>query len=261
MGSSFEGKIALVTGGSSGLGKATAIRFANAGIRVVICGRSAAGLADTISQIRSAGGTVDSIEIDLAQAGAGREVVKKAISLAGRLDILVNNAGIMDPAPVLKGKREMWETMFNVNVFALLEASQEAIAHMQELGHEGHIVNISSLASRMENGSVYGASKAAVDMISRSLRGELEKDNIRVVNILPGGFVTNLGRDFPPEATGAMLKSMKIDEKSTKEEIDAYMRDPDDIARAVLFAVSQPIELNIFEMIVRPARNADMPLY
>jgi NADP-dependent 3-hydroxy acid dehydrogenase YdfG len=261
MGGILENRTALVTGGSSGLGQATAKRLTEAGARVVVCGRSDKGLEETVSAIRSAGGTADAVRTDLAKPGAAAEVVRKSIALAGTLDILVNNAGVMHPHLILKGTRAIWEEMFNVNVLALLEATQEAVAHMQKTGRDGHIVNISSLSARMDNGSVYGASKVAVDMISKSLRGELEGCRIRVTNILPGGFTTNLGRDFPPEATAAMLKTMHIDENSTPEQIGAYMRDPDDIARAVLFAVSQPIETNIFEMIVRPACSVNMPSY
>lgn len=257
----LKGKTALITGGSSGIGQATAKRLAAAGARVVICGRSQESLLATVSAIESAGGKVHAVRTDLARPGAAREVVQQAVAFAGRLDILVNNAGVLHPQPILGGSRGLWEAMFNVNVLALLEGIQEAVLHMRESGHEGHIVNISSLASRMDNGGVYGASKAAVNMISESLRYELEPYKIRVVNILPGGYATNLAREFPPAALAAMLNSMKIDEHTTPEERAAYMGDPDDVARAVLFAVSQPIHVNVFEIVVRPPHNTPMPSY
>jgi NADP-dependent 3-hydroxy acid dehydrogenase YdfG len=256
----IAGQTALVTGGSSGLGRATAIRLAAAGVTVYIVGRKAEALAETAQQITSNGGTACAIAGDLAAAGFAASAVEQVVSEQGQINILVNNAAVMFAEDTASCPRERWETMFRINVNSVIEGTQAAVQSMRNTQVEGHIVSISSLASRLPGGGLYGATKSAIETYMETLRLELERESIRVTTIIPGGFSTNLGRDLKPAQQRAFMKS--IEAMGVDMTPDADGRTPlfgiaDDIARAVLFAVAQPIYLNISEMVVRPAVNID----
>ncbi|MEM1019791.1 MAG: SDR family oxidoreductase [Sphingomonadales bacterium] len=256
----LEGRAALVTGASSGIGAAIAVALSKAGAMVTILGRNEAGLAETLKAMAPSGASEGQMLVaDLSQPGAAAAAVDRAADDAGHLDILVNNAAVFHTGSVAEQTAQMWHDMFQVNVLSLLEASQAAIARMRAQGTPSHIVNISSMSARMDPGGVYGATKAAVDKVSEQLRFELEGDDIRVVNIVPGAFATNLGRYMSDEQRQGLLAAFE----RAPVEPDADGRTPlvglpDDIARAVVFAVSQPINLNIGEMIVRPAMNTQV---
>lgn len=251
----------VVTGGSSGLGRAIAVRLAGEGARVFVCGRSSAGLEETLKALVGAGGTGEARALDLAEPGALAAFIADAATRTGRLNGLINNAGVMHFGPLASDDPKTWREMIDVNLLALLEGSQAAIRAMRATKSEGHIVNISSLAGRAEALGVYGATKAAVDYIGRHLRKELERDPIRVTTIVPGGFTINLGRSFPPERLMAFAKELaKGGHDLGKPGRSRMMGLPDDIARAVSFVLTQPIDLNISEMVVRPAMDVTIPL-
>jgi NADP-dependent 3-hydroxy acid dehydrogenase YdfG len=181
---------------------------------------------------------------------------------------MVNNAGLSYPDAIATGKFDHWKEMFDTNVLALLAGSQAAIKAMRKGGFEGHIVNISSIGGRREGAGVYGATKAAVNMIGETLRAELESDPIRVVQIMPGAVLTNFGRNFPPDVVQGLLKTMgettapDTDGKLPADVIERaqaraaqMFAHAEDVARTVIFAVTQPITLNIFELVVRPQRS------
>ncbi len=256
----ITGQIALVTGGSSGLGQAAALRLADAGAHVVVLGRNQEGLDETVAAIAAKGGTAKSIRGDLSESGTLEAAVDKVVADTGHLNILVNNAAVMYMEHATDAPRDRWEQMFRINVFAAIEGTQAAIKHMREKDVDGHIVNISSLASRLAGGGIYGATKSALERFADQLRLELEDDKIRITTIVPGGFSTNLGRDLSEaqqaafgEAIGAQMANLVPDADGRTPLFGI----PDDIARAVVFAVSQPIYLNIFEMVVRPSKNID----
>jgi len=258
MSDELKGRVALVTGASSGIGAAIAIGLAGAGAHLYILGRNEDGLAATADTIRANGGKADMLVSDLSQPSAAGVAVDQVCQDAGQIDILVNNAAVFHTGPIAEQTTQMWQEMFQVNVLALIEASQTAVKAMRAQKTPGHIVNISSLSSRLDPGGVYGASKAAVDKVSEQLRDELEGDDIRVVNILPGAFSTNLGRNMTPDQLQGLMDLLS----RTPVEPDGDGRTPlvglpDDIARAVVFAVSQPININIGEMVVRPAMNTN----
>lgn len=255
----LKGRVALVTGASSGLGAATAIRLAGAGARLYLLGRDEGGLAGTAKAIQSAGGKADILVADFSQSGAASVAIEQTVNDAGSLDILVNNAAVFYDGPLTQQTPQMWQDMFQVNVLSLAEACKSAISAMRAQKTPGHIVNISSLSARLDPGGVYGASKAAVDKISEQLRHELEGDDIRLVNIVPGAFATNLGRNMTPEQMEAMMQAFQRAPVSPDAEGRSPLVGlPDDIARAVVYAVSQPINLNIAEMVVRPAMNTQL---
>ena len=213
-----------------------------------------------MNAIRAKGANAHGLKADLSVAGAMDEAIAHVVRSAGRINILVNNAAVMFMHRPGETPRSRWERMAAINLLAVIEGCDAAIRRMRALKVEGRIVNISSLASRLPGGGVYGATKAAVEKYSDELRNELEADPIRITTIVPGGFSTNLGRDLAPEERAAFQQAMGDKLAACEPDADGrtpYFGVPDDIARAVLFAVAQPSYLNISEMVVRPARNID----
>jgi NAD(P)-dependent dehydrogenase (short-subunit alcohol dehydrogenase family) len=152
----------------------------------------------------------------------------------------------MYPEPIIDADPARWRESFNVNVLALLEGSQAAVHKMRALRQPGHIVNFSSLVVRWDAGGVYGATKIAVEMITRTLRKELERDDIRVTTVVPGGFVSAIGRGFPPEITAALGEEISLQASP-----DRVLGDPGRIADLVAYVLGQPTDLNIGEVVIR----------
>ena len=269
---SLKGRTAVVTGASSGIGRAIAIRLGGAGAHVFLAGRTESALKEGVQAVEKAGGRGTAVAFDARDVKQVQELVDKAVKATGRVDIMVNNAGLSFPGSIVEGNPEHWREMLEVNVLALLVGAQAAIRAMRACGASGHIVNISSTAGRSETSGVYGSTKWAVNSIATTLRKELENDKIRVVNIIPGAVATNFARNFPPEVLKGIVSSLGIEADiqpggqlplAVLDRIAAagkmFLASADDVARAVLFAVTQPIELNIFEMVVRPQRQLQLP--
>lgn len=264
----LSGKTAVVTGSSSGIGRAIAIRLGNAGARVFLSGRSAAGLEEAVAAVERAGGRATAVAADVRKPADVRALVERAVKDSGRLDVMVNNAGVEFPGTILDGDPERWRDMLETNILAVLVGAQAAVRAMRACKAEGHVVNISSVAGRREESGVYGSTKWAVNALATSLRKELENDSIRVTNIVPGAVATNFARNFPPEFVQGLVRSLGINAEfepgghappEVLEQIakvgGQILASADDIARAVLFAVTQPIQLNVFEIVVRPQRQ------
>ncbi|WP_340313440.1 SDR family oxidoreductase [Rhizorhabdus argentea] len=256
----FSGKAGVVTGASSGIGRAIATELGRAGMKLWLAGRSADALADTARAIVEGGGPQPTcVPIDLSAQGEAAALVARVGREHEHLFAVINNAGIMHPEPIMSGRLQNWRAMFDVNVLAPLEASHAAVHAMRSHGKPGHIVNISSLSGRFDAGGVYGASKCALDMISRSLRLELEHDDIRVTSIVPGGFATNLGRSLEPETLqvlGAAAANKGVDLQGPSS-VKAF-GDPAKIAATIRFVLEQPIELNLQEIVIRPAISLEL---
>lgn len=240
----LSGRVALVTGASSGIGEATAKALAEAGAHVAITARRGERLTLLAEDIKKAGGRVLKIAADLLVEEENRRIVTETEARFGRLDILVNNAGVMLLSPIDGADAVDWRRMLDLNVMAPMVSSQAALTIMRARG-SGHIVNIASTAGRIANPNVsgYSASKFGIVAFSESLRREVYKDNIRVTVIEPGVVATEL-RDHIPHA-------------ATKHAIEAWaesMRQlqPEDVANAVLYAVSQPDHVNVNEILMRP---------
>ncbi len=268
MSESLKGKTAIVTGASSGIGRAIALHLGAAGAHVFLAGRTKASLEEGAAQIAKAGGKATAITLDVRDTKQVQGLVDRAVKETGRLDVMVNNAGLEFPSTIIDGDPERWREMLETNVLALLVGCQAAVRAMRACRAQGHIVNISSVAGRNEASGVYGSTKWAVNAIATTLRKELENDSIRVVNIMPGAVATNFARNFPPELVRGIVQSLgiNIDVKPgmtlPPEALDKIaqagrmvLASADDIARAVMFAVTQPIELNVFEMVVRPQKQ------
>jgi NADP-dependent 3-hydroxy acid dehydrogenase YdfG len=263
----LEGRTSVVTGASSGIGKAVAIALASEGSRVFIAGRDAERLQETVGMIEREGGRGSFTAFNLQDVDGLRAFVAEAAAQTGRLDVMVNAAGVDHPGTIADGELAQWRDMFETNVIAMLVGSQAAIRAMRETESPGHIVTISSYAGRGEPFRVYGATKAAVNSICACLRKELEDEPIRSVAIMPGAVATNFGRNFPPEfvngllgsfglpatfETGSMLPDATL--KALNARAPAIFASPDDIARAVVYAVTQPYEVSVSEIVVGPRK-------
>ncbi len=271
-GPDLSGRTAVVTGASSGIGRATAEALGAAGAHVVLGGRTVAAMEASAKEIGAAGGTAEVVVLDVRDPEQTRALVDRATAATGRLDIMVNNAGVSHPEPIMEAEPEHWRTMFDTNLLALLVGSQAAVRAMRACGAEGHIVNISSVAALRPDPGVYGATKHAVNAISNSLRQELMNDPIQVVNIMPGAVATSFARNFDPEmlaGLAAMAGTEPIDvvpgERLPDDVLVAaqaamaeHLCAPEDVAQAVLWAVTRPAGVHIAHLVVRP--NRDMSL-
>ncbi len=268
----LEGRTAIVTGASSGIGRAISEHLADAGAHVFLSGRTASSMGDCKKHIEENGGHASVITADVRDVAQVRGLVDTAVQATGRLDIMVNNAGLEYPARIMEGDPEEWRTMLETNVLAVLVGCQAAVKAMRACEAEGQIVNISSVSAQRSNSGVYGSTKHAVNVISSSLRDELEEDTIRVTNVMPGAIATNFARNFDREFVNRIVKMSGSDvevqqgERLPPEVLDklqANMKqllgNPNDVARAVLFAVTQPIEVNIADIVVRPPRAMTLP--
>ncbi len=240
----LAGRVALVTGASSGIGVATARALAAAGADVAIAARRQDRLDALARDLERSGVKVLVLAADLLREEENRRIVAATEAHFGRLDILVNNAGVMLLSPVDGANSDDWRRMLELNVLAPMVSSQAALPGMRARG-DGHIVNISSTAGRIANPNVsgYSASKFGIVAFSESLRREVYKDKIRVTVIEPGIVETEL-REHIPHA-------------GTKQAIDAFAASvrqlqPEDVANAVLYCVSQPAHVNVNEILMRP---------
>jgi len=268
----LAGRTAIVTGASSGIGRAIAEHLGEGGAHVFLSGRTASSMEVSKKSVEEAGGKASVITADVRDVEQVRGLVDAAVQATGRLDIMVNNAGLEYPGSIIEGDPQNWREMLETNVLAVLVGCQEAVKAMRACGAEGQIVNISSVSAQRRNSGVYGATKHAVNVISASLRDELEDDTIRVTNVMPGAIATNFARNFDREFVDRIVKmsGMEIQTQPGEhlppevlETLQANMKqllgNPNDVARAVLYAVTQPIEVNIADIVVRPPRAMTLP--
>jgi NADP-dependent 3-hydroxy acid dehydrogenase YdfG len=265
---SLHGRTAVVTGASSGIGQAVAARLGTAGALVYLVGRTPEPMDETRARIEEAGGKAEAVTLDVRDAAALSALVDRAVADTGRLDVMVNNAGLGTREPVLAGDVGMWREMFEVNVLALLVGTQAAVAAMRRAGNGGHVVNISSVGALEPGSGVYGATKAAVNYLTRALRAELEDDDIRVTSVAPGVVATNFARNFDPEVVQGIVALAGMDVEVQRGEriptealeaaqaaLDRLIAKPEDIADAVHYVVSLPLRLNVADIVVRPAKQ------
>jgi meso-butanediol dehydrogenase/(S,S)-butanediol dehydrogenase/diacetyl reductase len=206
----FEGKVALVTGAASGIGRATALRLASEGARVFAADLDAARLADTVAQIEKAGGEAVAHRLDVADAAACRAAVAACVGRFGRLDVLCNVAGVMLWGHVTDVSEADWNRVLAVNVSSVFFLSQAAIPHL--LATKGVIVNTASAAALKGQAytAPYAASKAAVASLTKSMAVEYAKRGLRVVAVAPGGVRTALTANtkFPEGADMALVQKL-----------------------------------------------------
>ena len=243
----LDGKVAVVTGASSGIGEATARALAAEGAAVVAGARRKERLDRLIEEVTRVGGKAIAVECDVTDEVQAHNLVQRALEEYGRIDILVNNAGVMLLSTVGKGLSDQWRQMFEVNVMGLLYATDAAIGPMKEQG-SGHLVNISSVAGRKvtrDSSGVYAGTKHAVNAISEGLRQELLDDNIRVSIVGPGAVETELPDHITDEDAREGLSGLLSLERLQAE----------DIADAIVYAVTQPERVSVNEILIRPTQQ------
>lgn len=244
----LDGKVAVITGASSGIGEATAEALAAEGASVAVAARRKDRLDGLAKRIEGNGGRVLTVECDVADEGQAHDLIQKTEAEFGRVDILVNNAGVMLLSRLDKGLSDEWRQMFDVNVLGLMYVTNAALEVMKRQ-QSGHIVNISSVAGRVTNpnGGVYSGTKFAVNAISDGLRKENVGDNLRVTVIEPGAVATELTEHISDEDALDAIQSRigKLDPLQSE-----------DIANAVAYAVTQPDRVNVDEILIKPAKQA-----
>ena len=247
MAGKLDGKVAIVTGASSGIGEATAEALAAEGAAVVAAARREERLADLKSRVEGNGGKLAVVQADVTDEGQAHDLVRRAEEEFGGVDILVNNAGVMLLSKVEKGLSDQWRRMFDVNVLGLLYATDAAIEAMRRRGG-GHLVNISSVAGRKtrQGSGVYSGTKFAVNAISEALRQMPIEDRIRVTMVEPGAVETELTNHITDEEAQQGAQALK--------QLD--IPHPGDIAAAIAYAVAQPERVGVNEILIRPTEQA-----
>ncbi|WP_249523093.1 SDR family NAD(P)-dependent oxidoreductase [Modestobacter marinus] len=240
----LQGRVALVTGASSGIGEATAVALAEAGAAVAIGARRKDRLDALAAKLRDGGARVLQLQLEVTDEQACTAAVTRTREELGGLDVLVNNAGVMLLGTIVGADPEDWRRMVQTNVMGVMYMTHAAIEGMVEQG-SGDVVNMSSVAGRTarKGAGVYNASKWAVNAFSESLRQEVTGRGVRISLVEPGAVATELTDHITqPEA------------KRASQEMAAGMTrlQAEDIARAVLYVVSQPQHVAVNEVLVRP---------
>src|SRR3989449_7756861 len=204
----FSGKVALVTGGTSGIGKATAIKFARAGAKVVLTGRREKEGAQVVAEIKKLGGDAAFVRADVAKDADVKAMVDFTVDKFGRLDVAFNNAGVEWKGPLDQATEAEYRRIFDINVWGVLNSMRHEIPAMLKNGG-GAIVNNSSVAGHVGLGqvSVYIASKHAVEGLTKSVALEFAKQNIRINAVAPGVIATDMLDRFAGKA-GEMRDSL-----------------------------------------------------
>jgi NADP-dependent 3-hydroxy acid dehydrogenase YdfG len=238
--SEVANKVVLVTGASSGIGEAVARELAAAGASVVIGARRVERLDALKAEIEAAGGKALAKGLDVTSRESVQAFVDAARAEFGRVDVIVNNAGVMPLSPLAALKVDEWDQMIDVNIRGVLHGIAAALPVMEAQG-SGQIINIASTAGHqiLPSGAVYCATKFAVRVISEALR--METDKVRVTVVSPGATTSELAHTITHEQTAAFV-----------EEYRKQILPAEAIARAVKFAIEQPADVDVNEVIVRP---------
>ena len=241
--SNIEGKIVLITGASSGIGEATARLLAAEGAHVVLGARRTERLEALAKRIAAEGGVARIRSLDVVDREDMRGFVDFAKAQFGRVDVMVNNAGVMPLSPLASLKVDEWDRMIDVNIRGVLHGIAAVLPGMQEQGF-GQIINISSIGglSVTPTAAVYCATKFAVRAISDGLRQETDK--IRVTVVCPGVTESELADSISDEVGRNEMKSFR------RISIPA-----DAVARAIAYAIEQPAEVDVSEIVVRPTAS------
>jgi len=242
----IKDKVVVVTGASSGLGEATARLLSMQGATVVLGARRADRLQLLAKDLEARGGKALALTTDVTRREQVKVLVDSAVQTYGRIDVMINNAGLMPQAPLERLKVDEWDRMIDVNIKGVLYGIAAALPHMQRQ-KAGHFINVSSVAGhRVGPGfAVYAATKYAVRALSEGLRQEVKPYNIRTTVISPGAVATEL-----PDSVTDPDASKRI--RTFYEQVAVPA---DSFARAVAFAMSQPEDVDINEILYRPTRQ------
>ena len=246
MNNNIEGKVVVITGASSGNGEATARYLSSRGATVVLGARRADRLQSLADELTHKGGKALAIQTDVTEVNQVKRLVDEAVKTFGRIDVLINNAGLMPHSPLERLKIDDWDRTIDVNLKGVLYGIAAALPYMKQQ-KSGHFINVSSVAGhKVRPGSaVYAATKAAVLVISEGLRQEVKPYNIRTTVISPGALATELPNS--------------ITEPDVAENVRKFVQEvalpAESFARAVAFAMSQPEDMDVNEVMFRPTRQ------
>jgi clavulanate-9-aldehyde reducatase len=240
----LSNRVVAVTGASSGIGEAIALECARAGAAVALAARRADRIELLGKRIVGEGGVAIAVPTDVGEETEAQAFVERTHTELGRLDVLVNNAGVMLLGPIENAPTEEWRRMIHANVFGVLYCTHAALPLMRAQG-SGHIVNVSSVAGRVARAGtgVYNLTKFGVGAFSEALRQEAVALGIRVTLVEPGAVATELAGHNRPEVLQRIARSFQDVEPLTAE----------DIANAVLYAIAQPPNVSINEVLIRPS--------
>jgi len=236
----------VITGASSGLGEAAARHLSSLGATVVLGARRLERIQALADALLAEGAQALALATDVTDHVAVKALVDQAVSTYGRVDVMLNNAGLMPHSPLERLKIDDWNRTIDVNIKGVLYGIAAALPHMQQQKC-GHIINVASVGGRQvrPGSAVYAATKSAVLMLSEGLRQEVKPYDIRTTVISPGAVATELPASVTePDVAGAIGKFY-----------DAYAIAPASFARAVAFAIGQPPDMDVNEIIFRPTRQ------
>ncbi len=243
MSSNIEGKVVVITGASSGLGEATARRLAGEGATVVLGARRADRIQALADELSGSGGRALSVATDVTSFDQVKRLVDTAVGSCGRVDVMLNNAGLMPLAPLERLKLDEWNQMIDVNLKGVLYGIAAALPYMKAQ-KSGHIINVSSVyGHKVDPGAaVYCATKFAVRALSEGLRQEVKPYNIRTTVISPGAVATELLEHVSEPDIAKNLRKF----------VDKIAVPANSFARMVAFAIGQPEEVDVNEILFRP---------
>ena len=246
MSNNIEGKVVVITGASSGLGEATARHLSAHGAHVVLGARRAERIQSLADELTRGGAKAIAVATDVTRFDNVKQLVDTAVQTYGRIDVMINNAGLMPHSPLERVKVDDWNRTIDVNLKGVLYGIGAALPYMKQQ-KSGQIINVSSVAGhKVRPGSaVYAATKAAVLMLSEGLRQEVKAYDIRTTVISPGAVDTELPNS--------------ITEPDVADNVSKFYEETaipaESFARAVAFAISQPPEVDVNEILFRPTRQ------
>ena len=246
MNNNIEGKVVVITGASSGNGEAAARHLSAQGATVVLGARRVDRIEALARELKSGGGKALAVPTDVTHHEQVQNLVDTAVRSYGRIDVMLNNAGLMPHSPLDRLKIDDWNRTIDVNLKGVLYGIAAALPYMKQQ-KSGHFINVSSVAGhKVRPGSaVYAATKTAVLVLSEGLRQEVKPYNIRTTVISPGAVATEL--------------ASSITEPDIAENIGKFMQEialpAESFARVVAFAISQPEDMDINEILFRPTRQ------
>ncbi len=246
MSKNIEGKIIVITGASSGLGEAAARHLASLGATLLLAARRSDRIRILAQELIAGGGHALAVPTDVAKFAEVERLAATALETYGRIDVLINNAGLMPLSPLDRLKTDDWDRMIDVNIKGVLYGIAAVLPTMQKQ-KSGHIINVSSVAGhKVRPGStVYSATKTAVRVISEGLRQEVKPYNIRTTIISPGAVDTELAQSVTETDVADNIKKFYAE----------VAVPADSFARVVEFAISQPADIDINEILYRPTRQ------
>lgn len=247
MSNNIEGKVVVITGASSGLGEATALHLSSQGANLVLGARRVDRINALADKLAGNSGKAIALETDVTHREQVKGLVDAAVQRYGRIDVMINNAGLMPQSFLESLMVDDWDRMIDVNIKGVLYGIAAALPYMQER-KSGHIINVSSVAGHKvgPGGAVYSATKHAVLALSEGLRQEVKPYNIRTTVISPGAVATELPNTVTDPAVAERINQLY-------EEVAIPA---DSFARAVAFAISQPEDVDVNEILFRPTLQA-----